>query len=112
MLRVLLALALLALALPSSASGAGVPDPGAPPDSPPHWLPGEAWVSNHWLPYDEGRLYRLLAIKRSDIWLQLRDEAKATAGRAGTDFDLKEFHRAALDVGSVPLDVLRHAVVG
>ncbi|MDP9221339.1 MAG: DUF885 domain-containing protein [Actinomycetota bacterium] len=46
------------------------------------------------------------------LWLQLRDEAKATAGRAGTAFDLKEFHRAALDIGSVPLDVLRHAVVG
>ena len=38
---------------PSSAMAAGVPDPDAPPDSPPHWLPGEAWVSNHWLPYDE-----------------------------------------------------------
>jgi uncharacterized protein (DUF885 family) len=43
------------------------------------------------------------------LWLQMRDEAKAAAG---PDFDLKEFHRAALDVGSVPLDVLRHAVVG
>ena len=52
-LRVLLAAAFLALALPAAASAAGVPDPDAPPDSPPHWLPGEAWVSNHWLPYDE-----------------------------------------------------------
>jgi uncharacterized protein (DUF885 family) len=43
------------------------------------------------------------------LWLQMRDEAKA---KAGADFDLKAFHQAALDVGSVPLDVLRHAVVG
>jgi Tol biopolymer transport system component len=73
-LRVLLAAAFLLVALPGAASAAGVPDPDAPPDSPPHWLPGEAWVSNHWLPYDEGRLYRLLGIKRSDVWLQLRDD--------------------------------------
>ena len=71
---VLLIVALLALALPSSAAGAGAPDPDAPPDSPPHWLPDEAWVSNHWLPYDETRLYRLLGVKRSAVWQQLRDD--------------------------------------
>ena len=70
----LISLTVLALALPASALAAGVPDPDAPPDSPPHWLPGEAWVSNHWLPYDETRLYRLLEIKRSDVWQQLRDD--------------------------------------
>ena len=53
---------------------AGAVDSEAPPGSPPHWLPGEAWVSNHWLPYDERRLYRLLHIRRSDVWLQLRDD--------------------------------------
>ncbi len=42
------------------------------------------------------------------LWLQLRDDAKASAG-AG--FDLKEFHRATLDVGSLPLDVLRTALL-
>ena len=31
-------------------------------------------MSNHWLPYDETRLYRLLRIKRSDVWQQLRDD--------------------------------------
>jgi Tol biopolymer transport system component len=67
-------LAFLALSIPSAALAAGVPDPDAPPDSPPHWLPGEAWVSNHWLPYDETRLYRLLEIKRSAVWQQLRDD--------------------------------------
>jgi uncharacterized protein (DUF885 family) len=41
------------------------------------------------------------------LWLRLRDEARA---REGTAFDLKAFHRRALDIGSVGLDVLRAAV--
>jgi uncharacterized protein (DUF885 family) len=43
------------------------------------------------------------------IWLQLREDARAKAGGA---FDLKQFHRSALDIGSVGLDVLRGAVLG
>jgi uncharacterized protein (DUF885 family) len=43
------------------------------------------------------------------FWLQLRDDVRAKQGDA---FDLKSFHRAALDVGSVGLDVLRSAVLG
>ncbi|MEO6702069.1 MAG: DUF885 domain-containing protein, partial [Jatrophihabitantaceae bacterium] len=43
------------------------------------------------------------------LWLQLRDESRE---RAGADFDLKAFHRRALDIGSVGLDVLRRAVLG
>ena len=42
------------------------------------------------------------------LWLQLRDESRA---RAGDAFDLKAFHRRALDIGSVGLDVLRAAVL-
>jgi uncharacterized protein (DUF885 family) len=42
------------------------------------------------------------------LWLQLREDARAKQGDA---FDLKSFHRAALDVGSVGLDVLRSAVL-
>jgi uncharacterized protein (DUF885 family) len=41
------------------------------------------------------------------LWLQLRDEARQ---REGAEFDLKAFHRRALDIGSVGLDVLRAAV--
>ncbi|MGC5617230.1 DUF885 domain-containing protein [Georgenia sp. Z1491] len=41
------------------------------------------------------------------IWEQIRDE---TAAREGADFDLKRFHRRALDVGSVGLDTLRRAL--
>ncbi len=41
------------------------------------------------------------------IWLQARDEART---RVGAGFDLKGFHRAALDLGSVGLDPLRAAL--
>lgn len=41
------------------------------------------------------------------IWLQARDDARA---RAGDAFDLKAFHRAALDLGSLGLDPLRAAL--
>jgi len=42
------------------------------------------------------------------LWLQLRDESKA---RAGDAFDLKQFHKRALNLGSMGLDVLRQAVL-
>ena len=42
------------------------------------------------------------------LWLELRDECKA---RAGAGFDRKEFHRRALNLGSLGLDVLRRAVL-
>ncbi|MFB9238586.1 DUF885 domain-containing protein [Plantactinospora siamensis] len=41
------------------------------------------------------------------IWLQAREEAKA---RHGAAFDLKEFHRQALDLGSLGLDPFRAAL--
>jgi uncharacterized protein (DUF885 family) len=41
------------------------------------------------------------------IWLQARDDAKARKGR---DFDLKTFHRDALNLGSLGLDPLRKAL--
>jgi uncharacterized protein (DUF885 family) len=41
------------------------------------------------------------------IWEQLRDEA---AARAGVNFNIKEFHRKALNLGSLPLDTLRMAL--
>jgi len=43
------------------------------------------------------------------LWLQLRDEVKA---REGDAFDIKMFHRRALDIGGVGLDTLREAVLG
>ena len=40
------------------------------------------------------------------LWEQTRDEAKAAAG---ADFDLRAFHAKALNLGSIPLDVLKLA---
>ncbi|WP_432509807.1 DUF885 domain-containing protein [Kineococcus sp. SYSU DK001] len=42
------------------------------------------------------------------LWTALRDDVAAAEGAA---FDLKAFHRRALDVGSVGLDVLRSALL-
>jgi uncharacterized protein (DUF885 family) len=41
------------------------------------------------------------------FWLQAREDAKRRKGR---DFDLKEFHRSALNLGSIGLDPLRDAL--
>jgi uncharacterized protein (DUF885 family) len=41
------------------------------------------------------------------IWMQAREAARA---RLGDRFDLRSFHRAALDLGSLGLDPLRHAL--
>jgi Uncharacterized protein conserved in bacteria len=41
------------------------------------------------------------------IWEQIRDEYKA---REGAAFDIKEFHRRALDLGGVGLDTLKSAL--
>jgi uncharacterized protein (DUF885 family) len=43
------------------------------------------------------------------LWLGLREEARR---REGDAFDLKAFHRRALDIGSVGLDVMSAAVLG
>ncbi len=42
------------------------------------------------------------------IWEQLRDEVKA---RDGASFNIKEFHRRALDMGGVGLDTLKAALL-
>src|SRR3954469_24104820 len=55
------------------------PDSDAPAHAPAHWLPPQAWVYNHWLPYDETRLYRLLGITRVGLWEQLRDDHRTLA---------------------------------
>jgi uncharacterized protein (DUF885 family) len=41
--------------------------------------------------------------------MELRDEVQR---REGDDFDIKAFHRRALDIGGVGLDTLREAVLG
>src|SRR4051812_22147632 len=55
------------------------PDSLAPRGAPAHWLPPEDWIYNHWLPYDETRLYSLLGITRLALWDQLRDDRHTVA---------------------------------
>src|SRR3954466_2635681 len=55
------------------------PDSLAPKGAPAHWLPPEPWVYNHWLPFDERRLYRLLGHTREQLWQQLRDDRRTLA---------------------------------
>ena len=43
------------------------------------------------------------------LWLQLRAQVRA---REGDTFDIKSFHRRALDIGGVGLDTLREAILG
>ncbi|MBI5106784.1 MAG: hypothetical protein HZB46_17680, partial [Solirubrobacterales bacterium] len=49
----------LLLGLPGGAQAVVLhsPDDLAPDEAPAHWLPPEPWVYNHWVPYDERRLY-------------------------------------------------------
>src|SRR3954465_2934250 len=57
-------------------------DSEAPPGAPPHWLPGEQWVMQHWLPYDETRLYALLPASRGEGWGGLRAAPRTVADLA------------------------------
>lgn len=41
------------------------------------------------------------------IWEQMRHDAERAATVAGEDFSLKDFHSRALNMGSLPLDVMR-----
>ena len=94
-----------------------------PEDNPFGWRPGETWTPD--LVFEFMRLHSRMddAMLRFEvlrylgwpgqapsykvgerIWLEARDDARA---RHGADFDLRAFHRAALDLGSIGLDPLR-----
>lgn len=45
------------------------------------------------------------------LWEQIRAEATAAARAQGREFSLKDFHTRALNLGSLPLEVLRGALV-
>ncbi len=44
------------------------------------------------------------------IWLEAREQARSRAAEAGREFDLKTFHRQALDLGSIGLEPLQRAL--
>lgn len=78
MALVLVATAATAVCSPCAAWGQ---DSDAPRGALPHWLPSEDWVYQHWLPYDETRLYRVLGADRAAIWEHLRDDQVHNLGQ-------------------------------
>nr|NLD41020.1 DUF885 domain-containing protein [Actinomycetales bacterium] len=44
------------------------------------------------------------------LWEQMREEARSAAGARGEEFSLKDWHRRALDLGSMGLDTLAEAL--
>jgi uncharacterized protein (DUF885 family) len=97
-----------------------------PRENPFEWRPGERWTPN--LVGEFMRLHSRMDDAMLDfevlrylgwpgqapsykvgerIWLEARRDAQA---RHGDDFDLRAFHRAALDLGSIGLDPLRTAL--
>jgi uncharacterized protein (DUF885 family) len=97
-----------------------------PKDNPHRFHPGETWtpalglafMRDHCLMEDEYIQYEVLrylgwpgqapSYKVGErIWLQCREEVRQ---RQGDAFDLKSFHRAALDLGSLGLDPFRAAM--
>lgn len=97
-----------------------------PPDNPFGFAPGRTWTAELGLDFLRQHCRLDDAVIRFEhlrylgwpgqapsykvgerIWLQARQEVQARQGNA---FDLKEFHRAALDLGSLGLDPLRSAL--
>ena len=97
-----------------------------PLDNPFGWRPGERWTPD--LLFEFMRIHSRMddAMLRFEvlrylgwpgqapsykvgerIWLEARDDART---RHGSSFDLKAFHRAALDLGALGLDPLRAAL--
>ena len=97
-----------------------------PPDNPFGFAPGQTWTAELGLDFLRQHCRLDDAVVRFEhlrylgwpgqapsykvgerIWLQARQEVQA---RQGSAFKLKEFHRAALDLGSLGLDPLRSAL--
>jgi uncharacterized protein (DUF885 family) len=97
-----------------------------PRDNPFGFHPGETWTPDLGLEFMRGHCRMEDAFIRFEvnrylgwpgqapsykvgerIWLQAREDAR---NRLGQDFDLKSFHRSALDLGSIGLDPLQAAL--
>src|SRR5258705_8968865 len=49
-------------------------DSHAPAGASNYWLPCQAWVESHWLPYSEQRLLRVLGVSRPQLRAWVRDD--------------------------------------
>lgn len=82
-MRPSLAAALAVCALLLCPSLVSAQDSLAPKGALPHWLPTKRWVYEHWLPFDEGRMYRVLGVGRGAVWRHLRDDAQHDLAQLG-----------------------------
>lgn len=97
-----------------------------PADNPFGWRPGERWNAEFGFEFLRAHSRMETEFLRAEllrylgwpgqapsykvgerIWLQAREDAKQ---RSGADFDLRAFHRDALNLGSIGLDPLRRAL--
>ncbi|MEU4196214.1 DUF885 domain-containing protein [Kribbella sp. NPDC026611] len=97
-----------------------------PRDNPFGWRPGETWNADLGFEFLRAHCRMETGFLRAElnrylgwpgqapaykvgerIWLQAREETKQ---RKGSAFDLREFHRDALNLGSIGLDPLRRAL--
>ncbi|MGW7683444.1 DUF885 domain-containing protein [Kribbella sp. NPDC054772] len=97
-----------------------------PRDNPFGWRPGERWNADLGFEFLRAHCRMETEFLRAELlrylgwpgqapsykvgermWLQAREEAKQ---RKGSAFDLREFHRDALNLGSIGLDPLRRAL--
>ena len=83
-LRPLASAVLVVAALACTPAHAQARDSDAPPGAPKTWLPNEAWVGEHWLPYDERDLYRVLQTDPAGLidWLSGERRNLADLARA------------------------------
>jgi hypothetical protein len=75
-------LLLVLLICMASAAPASSHDSLQPAGTPHGWLPHEDWVMQHWLPFDETRLYTALRVDNVALERWLRDDHQTIAGLA------------------------------
>jgi hypothetical protein len=79
LLRYSIACVAMSCVLVVAAAPARAADSLAPPGAPRSWLPHEDWVLEHWLPYDQNTLFRLLGVNLEQVRNYFESEPSAPA---------------------------------
>jgi hypothetical protein len=80
-------------------------DPSAPPGALHSWLPKRDWVMQHWLPFDETRLYAVLGVDNVFLERWLRDDHRTIAELARSRAGIGPHALARRLVASEPASV-------